>query len=613
MSSPSIDRRLGLTGNKAYKAPCDIATTANVTLSGEQVIDGTLTSSSRVLVWVQNNNVDNGIWDTSTGSWSRAIDCNTNQDIAKGTQVLVTGGTSYAGQIFEFTSANPIIPGTSAITIVRGISSSTLEARLASMASAADGAGLSGFDGTKNYAAKTIGWAANGLEVDPRWFGFKGDWNGTTGTDDTTALQAAINWIPSGGAGTIKLPRNSNCSITAQINIGSRNILLEGNQATVTLTANVGAGYLFNVGGTNCEFRNFSVNRKTGVTAASAFFVTGLQHVFRNITSRNQDWDIVFYCQDMKESHFSEIRVDLDVAGKTGKIFHIDYCVNNTMSDSFIGFCDQAIFGSSTAQPTFGYHTEGLMITNVIIVYANKAVNVDNGTFIAISNCCFDFITSLGVFISNGGNNVVSNTWIAANANSFLGVGSLSGVSGMQVIGCTFQNSGAFTSCSAVSLSGPSALVVGNFVGGGVNGGAVTQASSQVIGNSVTGGGTNFSASSSAATILGSLAVAGALTAGSATSITASVSGVLTGVATTLYTLPNAAAGMYIVSSNIGTQGDAANFGAYAVIANDAGTARIVQQTNAPQQTLTLAGLAIQTTQTSGSTKNAVINLLKIL
>lgn len=139
MSSPSIDRRLGLTGNKAYKAPCDLATTANVTLSGEQVIDGTLTSSSRVLVWVQNNNVDNGIWDTSSGSWSRAIDCNTNQDIAKGTQVLVTGGTTYAGQIFEFTSANPIIPGTSAIAIVRGISSSTLEARLASTASAADG------------------------------------------------------------------------------------------------------------------------------------------------------------------------------------------------------------------------------------------------------------------------------------------------------------------------------------------------------------------------------------------------------------------------------------------------------------------------------------------
>lgn len=214
MSSPSVDRRLGLTGNKAYKAPCDVATTANITLSGEQTIDGVTTSSSRVLVWNQSNTVDNGIWDTSTGSWSRAVDCNTNQDIAKGTQVLVTGGTSYAGQIFEFTSANPIIPGTSAITIVRGISSSTLEARLASTASAADGGGLVKATHALNYAADTVGgkYRRTVFADDAPFFAV-----GDGVTDDYAALQAALNFLNPNvwaasfnyqqGGGTLRLSR----------------------------------------------------------------------------------------------------------------------------------------------------------------------------------------------------------------------------------------------------------------------------------------------------------------------------------------------------------------------------------------------------------------------
>lgn len=139
MASPSLDRRLGLTGNKAYKAPCDVATTTNITLSGEQTIDGVVTSGSRVLVWSQTNAVDNGIWDSSTGSWSRAIDCNTNQDLAKGTQVYVSGGITYAGYRFVFTSSNPIQPGTSSITITQSTDSSTLQARLADPTSASNG------------------------------------------------------------------------------------------------------------------------------------------------------------------------------------------------------------------------------------------------------------------------------------------------------------------------------------------------------------------------------------------------------------------------------------------------------------------------------------------
>ena len=49
MASPTTDRRQGLSGAVAFKAPVACATTANITLSGEQTLDGVLTSASRVL------------------------------------------------------------------------------------------------------------------------------------------------------------------------------------------------------------------------------------------------------------------------------------------------------------------------------------------------------------------------------------------------------------------------------------------------------------------------------------------------------------------------------------------------------------------------------------
>lgn len=50
------------------------ATTADITLSGEQTIDGVLTSTSRVLVKNQSTASQNGIYVSAAGAWSRASD-----------------------------------------------------------------------------------------------------------------------------------------------------------------------------------------------------------------------------------------------------------------------------------------------------------------------------------------------------------------------------------------------------------------------------------------------------------------------------------------------------------------------------------------------------------
>lgn len=112
------DRTTGLVGNAAIKVPCRAATTANITLAGEQTIDGVAcVTDDRVLVKNQTSGVDDGIWVVDTGAWNRASDFDGAYDIVKGTLVPVTDGTANAGSYWRVTTANPITIGTSSITL----------------------------------------------------------------------------------------------------------------------------------------------------------------------------------------------------------------------------------------------------------------------------------------------------------------------------------------------------------------------------------------------------------------------------------------------------------------------------------------------------------------
>ena len=77
------------------KASVLVATTANITLSGEQTIDGVLTSASRVLVKNQSTQANNGIYVSSSGAWSRATDANTWNELVSAF-VFVSQGTTQA-------------------------------------------------------------------------------------------------------------------------------------------------------------------------------------------------------------------------------------------------------------------------------------------------------------------------------------------------------------------------------------------------------------------------------------------------------------------------------------------------------------------------------------
>jgi hypothetical protein len=75
-----------------WKNSVAVATTANITLSGEQTIDGILTSSSRVLVKDQSTASQNGIYVSAAGAWTRATDADATAELQNAV-VSVDAGT----------------------------------------------------------------------------------------------------------------------------------------------------------------------------------------------------------------------------------------------------------------------------------------------------------------------------------------------------------------------------------------------------------------------------------------------------------------------------------------------------------------------------------------
>ena len=137
----SVDQIQGLSGTLAIKPPCRVATTAAITLSGEQTIDGVaVVADDRVLVKDQSTASENGIWIADTSAWSRALDFDGGNDVVDGTLVYVANGTTNADLVFRCTGTNPIIAGTTSITFTGSVTFTTMSAFAATLLDDADAA-----------------------------------------------------------------------------------------------------------------------------------------------------------------------------------------------------------------------------------------------------------------------------------------------------------------------------------------------------------------------------------------------------------------------------------------------------------------------------------------
>lgn len=103
MTTPFLQRIAEVVQSSTLK-PCRIATTEDISLSGNQTIDGIATiPGDRVLVWQQTDPAENGIYVVYAGSWQRSADFNGTGDIVTGSVVAVFAGDTYGNNQFQVT------------------------------------------------------------------------------------------------------------------------------------------------------------------------------------------------------------------------------------------------------------------------------------------------------------------------------------------------------------------------------------------------------------------------------------------------------------------------------------------------------------------------------
>lgn len=95
-----------------WKEPVRAATTANITLSGAQTIDGVaVIVGDRVLVKDMTAGSSNGIYIAASGAWTRAADFDANGELV-GATVFVSEGTTNGNTTWNMTTDAPIVIGT---------------------------------------------------------------------------------------------------------------------------------------------------------------------------------------------------------------------------------------------------------------------------------------------------------------------------------------------------------------------------------------------------------------------------------------------------------------------------------------------------------------------
>lgn len=231
------------------KRSCRVATTANITLSAPQTIDGiSVIAGDRVLVKDQTTASQNGIYVVNAAAWTRALDADTASEIA-GAVVNVDSGTVNGGFRFDTDFKTTDTINTTAMTWYK-----CYDASDASTANTVNKLVLR--DASGNFSAGTITAALFGNANTATTLQTARAINGTSfnGSADITTA----NW---GTARTIAF--NGDLSGSSSVN-GSANVTTSLTLATVN--SNVGTF------GSATAVPVFTVNAKglvTGVTATT--------------------------------------------------------------------------------------------------------------------------------------------------------------------------------------------------------------------------------------------------------------------------------------------------------------------------------------------------------
>lgn len=202
----------------APKQSCRVATTANITLSGTQTIDGiALSIGDRVLVKDQSTTNQNGIYVVASGAWTRATDADSWDDLV-GAYTTVEQGTVGDDTFWMCEIARGGTLGTTAITWQ--LVSSPQLAAIGTLATN----GLLARTGAGNFDARSIAVSGTGLSVSNA-DGVSGNPTITSNATSANTASAIVARDGSGNfsAGTITAALSGNAS-TANTLATARNI-----------------------------------------------------------------------------------------------------------------------------------------------------------------------------------------------------------------------------------------------------------------------------------------------------------------------------------------------------------------------------------------------------
>lgn len=503
----TVERLQGVQTGLGIKAPVKLATTANITLSGTQTIDGVAAvAGDRVLVKDQSTASENGIWVVASAAWARAEDFDGSYDVEQGTLVTVAQGTANGSKTFIQTTASPTI-GTSNLVFsayavaaadvanvdqnetitgdwtidgnwtFKGLALPTRNAANATIAAAfADntivlmGNLFYKVDSSKTGAAScTNDLSVNGLvpfgEVRFEHFGAVGD--GTT--DDTTAIQAAISYGQNiGSDGARKTYR-----ITATLVANDDNQEIDLDYSTLYMDDATGLLSHLDVGDntTQCNgvrLRRIVFTRAQVATAGAAIRpryvgvlsiedcrVFGDSKIYRGIEmSRGIICEILdCYIQDT---------VDL------GMYFVGTGTGANRCVDIEIYKC--RVEGTGDSGMECGDYTEGFFVRdNIFFNTATACVSIAppaNPLFsFKFEGNDFDTSGGKGLYIKDVNNITVNDNWFSSNTGISLHIDT--GTTGVVVAGNQMYGTGGQNN---IEVAGSDVMISGNYISAGANG-----------------------------------------------------------------------------------------------------------------------------------------------
>ena len=477
----ATDRRNGLIGSAAIKTPCRAATTGAITLSGEQTIDGVAcVSGDRVLVKNQTSGVDNGIWNCSTGSWTRSSDFDGTYDIVTGTIVTVNVGTANTNTLWRISTTGALTIGTTSLTFVQN------------MASSADSSAIS-FTPSGTGAVATTAQAK--LRESVSVFDFMttaqiADVQSRTKTlDIMPTIIVALATFTNGGhlhfpAGAYRVHRGTGSLLADNIIAG--NLTISGDGAATEFYGLNGAGALPNNVGN--EFYNVfqatSVNNITlrdmaftGYCTPLSLFSCGGNIVVDNIQDNGllanagtylRDKTCYFHkCSDVKvtKSDFNNSQFGVYLSGDSGTRTAKATVSGNT-------FRQTAAAGAFTC----------LFPVGVYVYYADDVVvtsNVFEDIYSSLDNGTTGTGIGYGVYESDGASNAVT---LSANTFRYNGKGS------KRAIGAYINYALLFTA-TGNTIYAPSSGALNDGIRSDIK---ITNAKRTITGNSMSLGATTF-------------------------------------------------------------------------------------------------------------------------